>query len=93
MSTDYHLACQDCQEHSSVDVAIEQKLVDVFYAWPHIQAILDLNSWSINVEILGVYEQEELFDFLRLHYGHHLMIYDEYGRPEPIVLEYREPVQ
>jgi hypothetical protein len=59
----------------------EDKLREVYAAWPHVRAIRELAGGNIDVSVLG---QGTPWPFLEEHPDHPLMLINEYGDLEPL---------
>jgi len=93
MSTDYGLACQDCNERSFYNGNYDTKWERILQIWKCRQQLakvmnfiryleeMPIDSLEVKVSMdYGNSAPTQLFEFLEKHEGHKIVIVDEYGQ-------------
>lgn len=82
MGTEYQYYCKDhdVEAAEGVQHSYLPILYEAYKFWPQI-AILRATRW-IEPKIMGDYDcyRFDFYEFLEVHYGHNVVIVDEYGK-------------
>jgi len=77
MSDCYGICCIECGQNSQTGIAPAEIIFAALRCWPHVKALIN-EPW-IDVNLVGDRDTPHVFDFLKEHYEHGLMLLDEYG--------------